>query len=95
MSEAEENDILEQDSEAEEGDVEMSLMSEVGELMSFHLYHVWYLALFERHSLLFSFCSLMMQVRDTKNLQSNCDNNTKWNNVKRRQETMLAHTYLH
>lgn len=40
MSEAEENDILEQDSEAEEGDVEMSLMAEVGELMSFHLYHV-------------------------------------------------------
>lgn len=35
MSDAEENDILELDSE--EGDVEMSLMEEVGEFSSFHL----------------------------------------------------------
>ncbi len=43
MSEAEDNDILELDSETEDGDVEMTLMTDVGEFQ--HLYLFFLLSL--------------------------------------------------
>ncbi len=38
MSEAEDNDILELDSETEDGDVEMTLMTDVGEFQHLYLF---------------------------------------------------------
>ncbi len=43
MSEAEDNDILELDSETEDGDVEMNLMTDVGE---FHYLYLFFCCLY-------------------------------------------------
>lgn len=46
MSEAEDNDILELDSETEDGDVEMTLMTDVGEFQHLYLFFCCIYSLF-------------------------------------------------